>query len=162
MLLAADHEARKSDAARRVVPLVAPLRRRLSAECLRQGRPGTGKVCPPRVRSRSGLLSLDQLSKGVRRIWEESDLCPIGLQDSRHTAATWLDHAGVPPRVCSMLMGHRAPRRELYPGAAPITLRRYTYVLPGELVRARDRLDAFLAEREAEEGTRTPATTLTD
>lgn len=151
MLLAADETARKSDAAPRVVPLVAPLRRRLTAEWLRQGRPRTGKVCPPRSRSRSGLLSLDQLSKRVRRAWEEMDLCPIGLQESRHTAATWLDHAGVPPKVCSALMGHRAPRRDLYPGAAPITLRRYTHVLPGELARARDRLDTFLAEREAEE-----------
>jgi hypothetical protein len=50
-----------------------------------------------------------------------------------------------------MLMGHRAPRRDLYPAAAPITLRRYTHVLPGEIRRAGDRLDAFLAERESEE-----------
>lgn len=152
MLLAGDKEARKSVAARRLVPLVTPLRRRLYAEWTRQGRPGDGKVCPPRARSRSGLLSLDQLSKRVRGVWEESDLRPIGLQDSRHTAATWLDHAGVSPRVCSLLMGHRAPRRDLYPEAAPITLRRYTHVLPGELRRAGDRLDTFLAEREAEEG----------
>jgi hypothetical protein len=33
------------------------------------------------------------------------------------------------------------------PGAAAITLRRYTHTLPGELERARDLLDAFLAER---------------
>jgi hypothetical protein len=32
-----------------------------------------------------------------------------------------------------------------------ITLRRYTHVLPGELGRARDQLDDFIAEREAEE-----------
>jgi integrase len=151
MLLAADEEARKSVAAPRLVPLATPLRRRLSAEWTRQGRPGSGKVCPPRARSRSGLLSLGQLSKRVRSIWEESDLCPIGLQDSRHTAATWLDHAGVSPRVCSMMMGHRAPRRDLYPEAAPITLRRYTHVLPGELERGRDQLDKFLAAREEEE-----------
>jgi hypothetical protein len=51
-----------------------------------------------------------------------------------------------------VLMGHKAPRRRLYPGAAPITLRRYTHVLPGELERARVRLDAFLAGRESDEG----------
>lgn len=151
MLLAAEETARKSDAARRVIPLVGPLCRRLDAEWMRQGRPSTGRVCPPRARSRSGLLSLNQLSKRVKRIWEGSGLRPIGLQDSRHTAATWLDHSGVPPKVCSVLMGHRATQRDLYPGAAPITLRRYTHVLPGEIRRAGDKLDAFLAEREAEE-----------
>jgi hypothetical protein len=40
------------------------------------------------------------------------------------------------------------------PGAAPITLRRYTHVLAGELDRAREQLDEFLAEREAEEAGR--------
>jgi hypothetical protein len=43
----------------------------------------------------------------------------IGLQDSRHTA-TWLDHARVSPKVASVFMGHKAPKRQ--PDAAPITL----------------------------------------
>jgi hypothetical protein len=42
-------------------------------------------------------------------------------------------------------MGHKTP--EYQPGAASITLRRYTHTLPGELERARDQLDHFLAER---------------
>jgi hypothetical protein len=41
-------------------------------------------------------------------------------------------------------MGHKTP--EYPPGAAPITLRRYTHVLPGELERAREQLDRFLAQ----------------
>lgn len=45
-------------------------------------------------------------------------------------------------------MGHKSSRRQ--PDAAPIALPRYTHVLPGELQRARDRLDAFLSEREEE------------
>lgn len=151
MLLAGDEEARKSEAARRIVPLVRPLRRRLYAEWVRQGRPKEGKVCPPRAKSRSGLLSLNQLSKRILKKWGDLGLRPIGLHDSRHTAATWLDHAGVAPKVGSVFMGHKAPRRNLHPEAAPITLRRYTHVLPGELERARDLLDAFLAEREEEE-----------
>ncbi|HTR74542.1 MAG TPA: tyrosine-type recombinase/integrase [Solirubrobacterales bacterium] len=149
MLLAGDEDARKSEAARRIVPIVRPLRRRLYAEWVRQGRPTTGRVCPPRKRSRSGLLSLNQLSKRVARKWEDAGLRPIGLQDSRHTAATWLDHAGVAPKVSSVFMGHKAPRRQA--DAAPITLRRYTHVLPGELERARDQLDVFLVTREEEE-----------
>lgn len=151
MLLASDEEARKSEAARRIVPLVARLRRRLRAEWKRQGRPRSGKVCPPRSASRSGLLSLNQLSKRVAREWRDADLRPIGLQDSRHTAATWLDHAGVAPKVASVFMGHKAPRRGQHPDAAPITLRRYTHVLPGELARARDQLNAFIVGREGEE-----------
>ena len=149
VLFADDDDARKSEAARRIVPLVKPLRRRLRAEWVRQGRPSTGRVCPPRARSTSGLISLNQLQKRRREIWIRLNLKPIGLQDSRHTAATWLDHAGVSPKVASVFMGHKAPRRQA--GAAPITLRRYTHVLPGELERARDQLDLFLAEREAEE-----------
>jgi integrase len=152
MLLAGDEDARKSEAARRIVPLVRPLRRRLYKEWVRQGRPETGKVCPPRKHSESGLLSLNQLSKRVARRWEELRLRPIGLQDSRHTAATWLDHAGVAPKVGSVFTGHKAPKRQ--PDAAPITLRRYTHVLTGELGRARDHLDIFLVTREEEEQAR--------
>jgi hypothetical protein len=64
---------------------------------------------------------------------------------------TWLDHAGVSPKVASTLMGHKTP--EYQPGAASITLRRYTHTLPGELERARDLLGAFLNERTAQEAT---------
>lgn len=149
MLLAGSDKARKSEAARRIVPLAKPLRKRLHVEWIRQGRPKTGRVCPARRKSESGLLSLDQLQKRVVEAWEDLDLNPIGLHDSRHTAATWLDHAGVSPKVASVFMGHKAPKRQA--DAAPITLGRYTHVLPGELERARDQLDAFLAEREAEE-----------
>jgi hypothetical protein len=49
-----------------------------------------------------------------------------------------------------MLMGHKTP--EYQAGAASITLRRYTNMLPGELERARDLLDTFLSERTAATG----------
>jgi hypothetical protein len=48
-------------------------------------------------------------------------------------------------------MGHKTP--EYQPGAASITLRRYTHTLPGELERARDLLGAFLNKRTAQEAT---------
>jgi integrase len=153
LLLADDDDARKSETARRIVPIARPLQKRLEAEWIRQGMPKAGRVCSPRKKSRSGMVSLDQMQKRVFRMWRDRDLTPIGLQDSRHTAATWLDHAGVTPKVASVFMGHKAPGRGLNPGAAPITLRRYTHVLPGELERARDQLDVFLAEREEEQGT---------
>jgi integrase len=148
ILLAADDAARKSEKSRRIVPLVRPLLKRLREEWLAQGRPTKGRVCPPRRESRSGKVSLDQLQKAIRQVWEGKGLEPIGLQDSRHTTATWLDHAGVSPKVASTFMGHKAPKAQ--PDAAPITLGRYTHVLAGELERARDLLDRFLAERSAE------------
>ena len=149
ILLGADEGAEKSEAARRIVPMVRQLRLRLHAEWIRQGRPKAGRVCQPRKASSSGRLSLNTLQKNRFKVWERLRLRPIGMQDSRHTAATWLDHAGVSPKVASVLMGHKAPKRQ--PDAAPITLRRYTHVLPRELERARDQLQRFLDAREAEE-----------
>lgn len=101
-------------AARRIVPIAKPLRKRLEAEWTRQGRPAEGRVCPPRRESRSGMVSLEQLQKRVIPLWEDSGLTPIGLQDSRHTAATWFDHAGISPKVASVFMGHKAPGRHLH------------------------------------------------
>jgi integrase len=69
---------------------------------------------------------------------------PIGLHECRHTAATWLDAAGASPKVASVLMGRETP--EARAGAAPITLRRYTHMLPDAMERARRQLDAFIAE----------------
>lgn len=145
--LAADPEGRKPGGSHRVVPMVLPLLTIVKRSWIKQGRPSEGKVCPPRHRARSGMLSLGHLQERVHRLWRELDppLEPIGLHESRHTAATWLDHAGVSPKVASMLMGHKTP--EYQAGAAAITLRRYTHTLPGELTRARDQLDRFLAER---------------
>jgi integrase len=149
LLLAEDDAARKSKSARRIVPIVKPLIKILREEWLRQGRPKSGRVCLPRRRSESGMLALGMLQKRISKIWEEAKLEPIGLQECRHTAATWLDHARASPKVASQFMGHKIPEAQV--GAAPITLGRYTHVLAGELERARDQLDAFLAEREAEE-----------
>jgi integrase len=147
--LAADEEGRKPGGSWRVVPLVKPLHKMLREAWIAQGRPSEGKVCPPRQRSASGMLQLGAIQRRVRAEWGKLGLEPIGLHESRHTAATWLDHAGVSPKVASTLMGHKTP--EYQPGAASITLRRYTHTLPGELERARDLLDAFLVARTAGE-----------
>ncbi|MEK6252324.1 MAG: tyrosine-type recombinase/integrase [Actinomycetota bacterium] len=149
--LAADEEGRKPGGSWRVVPLVSPLRSMLRRAWIAQSRPSKGKVCPARRQgSRSGLLALGHLQEHVHERWRQLGMEPIGLHEARHTAATWLDHAGVTPKVASQLMGHRTP--EYQPGAAPITLRRYTHTLPGELERARDLLGVFLTERAREEG----------
>jgi integrase len=114
----------------------------------------SGEVDRRVSRERSVYSCTHQLGGVQRRVraeWRKLELEPIGLHESRHTAATWLDHAGVSPKVASALMGDTTP--EYQPGAASITLRRYTHPLPGELERARDLLDAFLMARSANEET---------
>jgi integrase len=147
--LAADEEGRKPGGSWRVVPLVKPMLSLLRIAWIGAGRPTEGRVCPPRRVSKSGKIALSTLQGQVHERWRELGLEPIGLHEARHTAATWLDHAGVSPKVASELMGHKTP--EYQPGAASITLGTYTHTLPGELARARDQLDAFLVERAEEE-----------
>jgi len=58
----------------------------------------------------------------VRREWRKLSMEPTGLHESRHSAATWLDHAGVSPKVASTLMGHKGElmaRRFLSPRLSP-------------------------------------------
>lgn len=151
----------KSDAARRVVPIAGPLLAILKAAHLEQGRPEAGKVCPPLRASRSGEMATGPYLRRCYEAWGKANaaerkrarregrdpelLVRINLHECRHTRATWLDHAGISPKVASEWMGHATPGRQ--PGAAAITLNRYTHVLAGELEKARDQLDAFLTER---------------
>ena len=142
-------EARKYEASRRVVPAVPPLLAMLKRAYLEQGRPdGKQKVCPARGNNnnRSGLLDSSALAVRARKAWNQTGLEPISLQESRHTAATWLDAAGVPPKIASVLMGHATPARQL--GAAQITLARYTHALPEDIEGARRKLAAYLAEHQ--------------
>jgi integrase len=143
-------EARKYDASRRVVPILPPLLVLLGRAYLEQGRPAAGLVCPPLGGwGSTGSLNTGWLAKRARERWEEAKLRTITLQEARHTAATWLDAAGVPPKIASVLMGHATPERQ--PGAAQITLARYTHALPDDIEHARAKLTAYLAERQATE-----------
>jgi integrase len=143
--LAADEEGRKPGGSWRIVPMVDPLFRILRAEWEAQGRPESGKVIPPRKGSKSGLAAMDHIQERAHKRWRALDVEPIDFHEARHTAATWMDTARVPAKVASEIMGHKTPTYQ--PGAARITLQRYTHVLPGELERARESLDAFLRER---------------
>jgi integrase len=147
-------EARKYEASRRVVPIVPPLLAMLKRAYLEQGRPdGKQLVCPSRGTSRSGRLDSSWLGVSARKTWTKAGLTPITLQESRHTAATWLDAAGVPPKIASVLMGHATPARQ--PGAAQITLARYTHALPEDMEDARTKLAAYLGmHEEARTGSR--------
>jgi integrase len=143
-------EARKYDASRRVVPIVPPLLVLLKRVYLEQGRPKEGLVCPPHADwATTGLLNTAWLAKRAEKIWTDASLHPITLQEARHTAATWLDAAGVPPKIASVLMGHATPERQ--PGAAQITLARYTHALPEDIERARAKMAAYLADAQKAE-----------
>lgn len=140
-------EARKYDASRRVVPTVPPLLILLKRAYLERGRPSEGLVCPPIGGwGSTGFLNTGWLAKRATKRWHEAGLQPISLQEARHSAATWLDAAGVPPKVASVLMGHATPERQ--PGAAQITLARYTHALPEDVEKARTRLTAYLSEAQ--------------
>jgi integrase len=147
--LAGDEEGRKPGGSWRVVFFVKPLWDMLREEWEAQGRPSSGLVCPPKAKRKSGRISLNALQRRVAKRWRDLDLKPTGLHQSRHTFVTWLDHAGVSPKVASEITGHKTPTYQ--PGAAPITLRVYTHMLPGELERARDQLDTFINERMHEQ-----------
>ncbi len=148
--LAADEEGRKPGGSWRVVPLVKPLRKRLRETWIAQGRPTRARSARRGSTARPGCSRSATSRSACTASGAQLGLEPIGLHESRHTAATWLDHAGVSPKVASTLMGHKTP--EYQPGAASITLRRYTHTLPGELERARDLLDAL--PRSSEPGRR--------
>jgi integrase len=141
-----EHDARKSRAAQRVVPTAKPLVTLLKRVWISQGRPpGDRLVCPPRRAKATGFLHTGGLTARANDAWEGKKLQPIGLHECRHTAATWLDAAGVSPKVASVLMGHATPDRQ--PGAAQITLARYTHVMPDAIETARSQLDSWLAKQ---------------
>lgn len=157
--LGADDSARKSQAAKRAVPLVKPLRKMLREELLRRGRPSENELLCPGSKpggGNSGLLSFEALQKRADDAWQPNDKegKPTGetvgeritAHQCRHTCASWMDAAGVRPVVVSQLMGHAAPAFQA--GAARITQERYTHALPGELDRARELLDAWFASSE--------------
>jgi integrase len=146
-----EQDARKSRAAQRVVPTVKPLLTLLKRAWIGQGRPpGDRLVCPPRRANSTGLLHTGGLTARANEAWERKKLQPIGLHECRHTAATWLDAAGVSPKVASVLMGHATPDRQ--PGAAQITLARYTHVMPDAIEGARAQLDSWLTAQLAATG----------
>ena len=112
--------------------------------------PPEGRASCARPRTSIGRRLACSTRAGLRRaqekIWTEAKLRPITLQEARHTAATWLDAAGVAPKIASVLMGHATPERQ--PGAAQITLARYTHALPEDIERARAKLAAYLADAQ--------------
>jgi integrase len=156
--LGVDEHGRKSRAAQRAVPIVKPLAVILRRDLMRRGRPdGKTLLCPghkPGGRN-SGMLSFEALQKRADDMWEPKDEQgrPTGIKigkritphECRHTCISWLDAAGVRPKVVSEIAGHATPK--LQRDAAPITQERYTHTLPGDLQRAGELFDSYLTEQ---------------
>lgn len=131
--------APKSDAGVRTVPIVKPLGvvlavHRRSCEWaddpdgLALGRTSSRPFSDTGVRGRA-----------VRR-WEAAKLTPIGLHESRHTAASWFIAAGVNLKAVSTILGH---------SSITITLDRYGHLLPGAEAEAADLVEAYLTAQSA-------------
>ena len=139
-----EQEARKSHAAQRVVPTVKPCSRCSSEHgSARAARPATSSYAHPGAQTQPACCTPEGSRPEPTRHGTSKKLQPIGLHECRHTAATWLDAAGVSPKVASVLMGHATPDRQ--PGAAQITLARYTHLMPDAIEPARSQLDSWLA-----------------
>jgi integrase len=157
--LGSDEEGRKSRAAQRAVPLAKPLAQLIRRSLMARGRPAPDELlCPGRKAGgrNSGRLSFEALQERADERWERAGLQRITAHECRHTCITWLDAAGVRPKVVSVLAGHALPRAQQ--DAAPITQQRYTHTLPGDLQRAGALFAAYLADAatDFDEGTSVP------
>lgn len=178
-----DERGRKTPAAQRAVPIATELERILRAEWDRQGRPGSGPVLPPRKDNE--LISMKEINNRAREVWgwkrlpkpdddgtewqpvRDDHENPILLHECRHTCASWLNAAGVNPKIASEWMGHATPVRQAVAvaGSALITQLRYTHTLPKEHERARSQFDRWikreLATPFSDQGRRDSRTTST-
>lgn len=168
ILFGLDEEGRKTPAAQRAVPIVSELERILRAEWDRQGQPDEGLILRPR--RDNAMISMKEINNRAREVWgwkrlpvpdgegtKWQPVCddhehPILLHECRHTCASWLNAAGVNPKIASEWMGHATPVREAVAaaGSALITQLRYTHTLPKEHERARKQFDRWV-ERELRE-----------
>ena len=121
----------KSEAGRRIVPLLAVLRDYLDEHLLRTGRSGedlvfgrtaTDPFIPSTVRSRALAA------------WEGQ--APIALHECRHTFASTLIDAGANPKAIQEFMGH---------ATIQMTFDRYGHLMPGRRDEVRSQIDLYLA-----------------
>lgn len=140
----------KSDAGRRVVPLLAALRDYLDEHKIATGRDGDDLVfgrgasdpfVPSTVRNRARAawekVNDEERERAEKHGGKPDLLAPITLHECRHTFASMLIHAGVNPKAIQEFMGH---------STIEMTFDRYGHLMPGSRDQARERVDAYLAK----------------
>lgn len=130
----------KSQAANRLVPMIAPLKSVLRGEWMRQGQPSDGLVCQPlHPGSKHGKLSVEALYVRCDKVWEDAGLTPLRLHVARHACSSYLRAAGVDLKVRTAIMGHAST------SSLSMTEDRYTHLMADDLDRAKRALAAYLA-----------------
>lgn len=123
----------KSQAGKRRVPISETLRTHLITHRLQQ-EPGEDGFLFCRQDGRTPFEPTTVLAR-ARRAWKRAGLRPIGLQECRHTYASFMIAAGVNTKALSTYMGHCT---------ITITLDRYGHLLPGNEREAANLLDSWL------------------
>jgi integrase len=123
----------KSEAARRSVPVLAPLARELAAHKLRAGRDGEDLVFGS---TPAQPFEPSTVRRRALAAWDAAGLEPIGLHEARHTCASLFIASGANAKAVQSIMGH---------ATIGMTFDTYGHLMPGGLAEAAAAADAFLA-----------------
>lgn len=123
----------KTAAARRTVPITAPLRDALVEHRMLRDQP------PPDAlvfaRDDGQAFTPSTIGNRAKSVWKTAELAPITLHEARHTFASTCIAAGVNAKALSTYMGH---------SNIAITFDLYGHLMPGDEAEATDLLDAYL------------------
>ena len=133
-------EPPKSRSGARTLPLDEALAAALKALKARQA---AERLAAGEAYERTGYVAADELGRPVHPEWytdefhrvsDSAGVRRIRLHESRHTALTLMEHAGVPVSILAAWAGH-------YSGA--FTMSQYVHANPDDLAAGRDALSAI-------------------
>ncbi len=124
--------ATKSEASRRVVPLLAALRDHLDEHKVHSDSDPDALVFG---RSPDRPFAPMSVHKRTKAAWKAAELAPLTLHECRHTFASLLIDAGTNPKAIQTYMGH---------SKIQTTFDIYGHLMPGNIDDVRERMDAYL------------------
>lgn len=131
----------KSEAARRKVPITAPLRDLLIEHRMIRGeRPNDALVFG---RDDEQAFTPSTIDNQAKAAWKVAKMSPITMHEARHTFASICIAAGINAKALSSYMGH---------GSIGITFDLYGHLMPGNEAEATDLLDAYLLRSRCQSG----------